>query len=92
MLDHSGNVIGVYTASEARKKAEALSLDMVMVSLRTSPITCKAIDFRKRILNRFYDQIVVKSNKQSNKLLIKISLDLPQPRVSKFLQTSTKMK
>jgi translation initiation factor IF-3 len=70
LLDHSGSVIGVYTASEARKKAEALNLDMVMVSLNTSPITCKAVDFRKRILNRFYDQIVVKSNKLSNEELI----------------------
>lgn len=55
LLDHLGNVIGVYTASEARKKSESLGLDMVMVSLKSTPVICKAVDFRKSLLNRFFD-------------------------------------
>lgn len=66
LLDGLGNVIGIYTASEARKKSESMGLDMVMVSLKSTPIICKAVDFRKSVLNRFFDEIVTKSNKQSN--------------------------
>jgi len=55
LLDDTGKVIGVYTASEARKKALALGLDMVLVSQNTFPIVCKAADFRHRTITRFYN-------------------------------------
>ena len=55
LLDEAGRVIGVYTASEARKKSEALGLDMVLMSEKSSPIICKAVDFRMRTINRFFD-------------------------------------
>lgn len=54
LLDDSNKIIGVYTASEARKKARTLSMDMVLVNLKSSPIVCRASDFRGRIVNKFY--------------------------------------
>lgn len=66
MLDDTGKVIGIYTASEARKKSQALGLDMVLVSLKSTPIVCKAADFRGRLINRFYNEIVVKRQKERN--------------------------
>lgn len=36
-----------------------------MVNLKSTPVVCKAVDFRKRLLDRFYDQIVVRSTKQN---------------------------
>lgn len=64
LLDDAGKVIGIYTASEARKKAQALGLDMVLITLNGSPIVCKASDFRGRVINRFYHEIVVKKQKE----------------------------
>lgn len=64
MLDDTGKVIGIYTASEARKKSQAMGLDMVLVSLKSTPIVCKAADFRGRLINRFYNEIVVKRQKE----------------------------
>jgi translation initiation factor IF-3 len=64
LLDDAGKVIGIYTASEARKKAQALRLDMVLITLNGSPIVCKAADFRGRVINRFYHEIVVKRQKE----------------------------
>ena len=69
LLDQEGRVIGVYTASEARKKAQNLNLDMVMVSMKASPMICKAVDFRKRTLNAFFDQVVLKSQRDSNQFM-----------------------
>ena len=54
LIDDSGKVIGMYTASEARKKANAMNLDMILVNKSTTPIICKAVDFRRRVLAKFY--------------------------------------
>lgn len=70
MLDDAGKVIGIYTASEARKKSQAMGLDMVLVSLKSTPIVCKAADFRGRLINRFYNEIVVKRQKERNQWVI----------------------
>jgi translation initiation factor IF-3 len=64
LTDDSGKVIGIYTASEARKKAVGLGLDMVLVTLKTSPIVCKVADFRGRLVHKFYNEIVVKRQKE----------------------------
>ena len=61
LLDSAGKVIGVYTASEARKKAAALGLDMILMNPQSSPIVCKAMNFRSKILTRFFEQVVEKS-------------------------------
>ena len=63
LLDDTGKVIGVYTASEARKKATNLGLDMVLVNIKTSPIVCRVSDFRNRTINRFYNEVVLKRQK-----------------------------
>jgi translation initiation factor IF-3 len=64
LLDDAGKVIGIYTASEARKKAQALGLDMVLVTLKGTPIVCKASDFRGRLISKFYQDIVLKRQKE----------------------------
>ncbi len=66
LLDDAGKVIGIYTASEARKKAQTLGLDMVLVTMKTSPIVCKVSDFRNRLIHKFYQDIVQKRQKQCN--------------------------
>jgi translation initiation factor IF-3 len=53
-MDDKNKVIGIYTASEARKKSLGLGLDMVLVSMGSVPIICRASDFRSRIINKFY--------------------------------------
>lgn len=64
LLDDGDKVIGIYTASEARKKAQALGLDMVLVNIKGSPIVCRASDFRSRLINKFYNEIVLKRQKE----------------------------
>lgn len=64
LIDDSGRVIGMYTASEARKKANALNLDMILVNKSIRPIICKAVDFRRRVLTKFYEDIVVRAQKR----------------------------
>lgn len=77
LLDDAGKVIGIYTASEARKKAQALGLDMVLVTNKGSPVICKASDFRGRLINRFYQEIVVKRQKERISYPIKSSIKQP---------------
>lgn len=60
LVDDKNKVIGIYTASEARKKSLGLGLDMVLVNMNTSPIICRASDFRSRIINKFYENVVLK--------------------------------
>jgi translation initiation factor IF-3 len=64
LIDDSGRVIGMYTASEARKKAKAMNLDMILLNKSISPIICKAVDFRRRLLTKFYEDIVVRTQKK----------------------------
>lgn len=66
LIDDSGRVIGMYTASEARKKANAINLDMILVNKSISPIICKAVDFRRRVLTKFYEDVVVRAQKRGN--------------------------
>ena len=64
LMDDANKVIGVYTASEARKKAESQGKDMVLVSQTATPILCRATDFRLRTINSFYQEIVMKNLKE----------------------------
>lgn len=70
LIDDSGRVIGMYTASEARKKANAMNLDMILVNKTITPIICKAIDFRRRVLTKFYEDIVVRAHKRGKNAII----------------------
>jgi translation initiation factor IF-3 len=70
LLDESGRVIGVYTASEARKKTASLNLDMVLVNLKSTPILCKAVGFRQHVIDRFFDQVVAKSQKMCTRYVM----------------------
>lgn len=70
LIDDAGRVIGMYTASEARKKANALNLDMILVNKSISPIICKAVDFRRRVLTKFYEDIVVRAQKKGKNAII----------------------
>ena len=66
LIDDGGKVIGIYTASEARKKSKAMGLDMVLVNKQANPYICRASDFRNRIVNRFYDDVILKRQKERN--------------------------
>jgi hypothetical protein len=63
LLDDKSKVIGIYTASEARKKSLGMGLDMVLVNMASTPIVCRASDFRKRVVNKFYEGVVLKRQK-----------------------------
>ena len=56
----------MYTASEARRKASTLGLDMVLVNKSSSPIVCKAADFRDKVVSRFYEEVVLKVQSKGN--------------------------
>jgi len=60
LVDDGGRVIGIYTASEARRKANGLKLDMVLINKTSNPMVCRAVDFRNRVLSRFYEEVVSK--------------------------------
>ena len=62
-MDEKGKVLGIYTASEARKKAVNMKMDMVMVSNNTMPPVCKVSNFREGIIARFYQEVVLKRQK-----------------------------
>jgi translation initiation factor IF-3 len=78
LLDDAGKVIGIYTASEGRKKAQALGLDMVLVTNDCSPVICKASDFRGRLISRFYQEIVIK--RQKERIMYPTQSSTKQPR------------
>ena len=63
LVDESNRIIGIYTASEARKKSKSLHLDMTLVSSNTVPVVCKAVDFRQRVSQQFFDSVVSKQLK-----------------------------
>ena len=63
LLDDKSKVIGIYTASEARKKSLGMGLDMVLVNMAATPIVCRVSDFRNRIINKFYENVVLKRQK-----------------------------
>ena len=63
MFDEKGRVIGIYNALEARRKAETLKLDMILVNKKETPVSCKLTDFRNRTINQFYQEIVSKSQR-----------------------------
>jgi translation initiation factor IF-3 len=71
LIDEEGKVIGIYTASEARKKSKALGMDMVLVNKKVTPFICRASDFRNRIIDKFYNQIILKRQKERTSVLIK---------------------
>lgn len=62
LINQTGKMIGIYNASEARRKALSLGKDMVLVNENCEPVICRVIDFRNAVLNRFYEEIVVKRN------------------------------
>ena len=92
LLDDHGKVLGIYSASEARKKAGSMGLDMVLVSSKTSPPVCKASNFKESIISRFYQEIVMKRHEERIEKAIQCC-GKPRPsRVSGFPPTSTRRK
>ena len=71
LLDEGGKVLGIYSASEARKKARNMKLDMVLVSAQSSPPVCRVSNFREDIVSRFYEEVVVKRSQERRIVLRK---------------------
>lgn len=64
LLDENNKLIGVYPASEARKKAYNLKKDITLVNSTSDPVICRAVPFRNDLLNKFFDEIVYKHNEK----------------------------
>lgn len=58
--------MGSYSPAEARKKAQNMNTDIVLVNETSNPPVCKLFNFREFILKKFFDEIVNKRNEQSN--------------------------
>ena len=62
-MDEAGRVIGVYSASEARKKAQGMSLDLILINHKSMPMVCKLTPFRRNTIERFFKEFVSKRSK-----------------------------
>lgn len=62
LLDENNKLIGIYEASEARRKASNMKKDIILVNVKSSPAVCKVVSFREMTLRKFYDEIVNKRN------------------------------
>lgn len=76
LLDEKNKLIGIYEASEARRKATTMKKDIVLVNVQSTPAVCKIINFRESILKKFYDEIVIKRNEQRTRFLTQLSKKL----------------
>jgi|JI6StandDraft_1071083.scaffolds.fasta_scaffold08639_9 hypothetical protein len=66
LLDEKGKVLGLYTPTQAKKKAEQLKKDLVLMNENSTPIICKALNFKEEIVTRFYNERVLKNKDESN--------------------------
>jgi len=64
LLDENNKLIGVYPASEARKKAYNMKKDITLVNSTSDPVICRVLQFRNDLLNKFFDEIVYKHNEK----------------------------
>ena len=64
LLDENSKLVGVYPASEARKKAYSMKKDITLVNSTSDPVICKVVSFRNDLLNKFFDEIVYKHNEK----------------------------
>jgi translation initiation factor IF-3 len=64
LLDENNKLIGVYPASEARKKAYNMKRDITLVNSQSDPVICKVVNFRNDLLSKFFDEIVYKHNEK----------------------------
>lgn len=55
LLDENNKLVGVYPASEARKKAYNMKKDITLVNSTSDPVICKVVSFRNDLLNKFFD-------------------------------------
>ena len=91
---------GVYQIAEARRMAEEMELDLVMISDKADPPICKIIDFQKFLYQQKKKQKEIKANAQ--KVVIKEIRFGPQTddhdynfklnHAKKFLEEGAKVK
>ena len=55
LLDENNKLVGIYPASEARKKALNLKKDITLVNSTSDPVICRVIEFRNNVLNKFFE-------------------------------------
>jgi len=100
VIGHDGEQIGVISKAEAIAKAEAVGLDLVMMSPNAKPPVCKIIDFGKYK----YEQSKKANEAKKKQHVIQIKevkvrastdqhdLDVKLKRVVKFLEQGNKVK
>jgi hypothetical protein len=87
LLDENNKLVGVYPASEARKKAYSMKKDITLVNSISDPVICKVVPFRNDLLNKFFDEIVYKHNE---KRTIFSNLSAEQGQLNKITESSAK--
>ncbi|MES0372523.1 MAG: translation initiation factor IF-3 [Mariprofundaceae bacterium] len=100
VIGHDGEQIGVISKAEAIAKAEAVGLDLVMMSPNAKPPVCKIIDYGKYK----YEQSKKANEAKKKQHVIQIKevkvrastdqhdLDVKLKRVVKFLEQGNKVK
>jgi translation initiation factor IF-3 len=100
VIGHDGEQIGVISRNEAIAKAEAVGLDLVMMSPNAKPPVCKIIDYGKYK----YEQSKKANEAKKKQHVIQIKevkvrastdqhdLDVKLKRVVKFLEQGNKVK
>jgi len=78
LLDENNKLIGVYPASEARKKAYNMKKDITLVNSTSDPVICRVLQFRNDLLNKFFDEIVYKHNEKRTFFNLSFSFEQSQ--------------
>lgn len=69
LLDEKGKLIGIYTPTQAYKKAEQTGKDLVVMNEQSTPIVAKLMHFKSDIVQRFYNDLVLKNRDTRNNWL-----------------------
>lgn len=90
LLDENNKLVGVYPASQARKKAYNMKKDITLVNSTSDPVICRVVSFRNDMLNKFFDEIVYKHNEKCNPFNLFFSIE--QSKRIKGTQNRTQLK
>ncbi|CAD8063585.1 unnamed protein product [Paramecium sonneborni] len=58
LLDAQNKLIGVFACEEARKKADKLGQDLIMINQEIKPALCKVCDYSDELASKFMNDIV----------------------------------
>ncbi|CAD8057424.1 unnamed protein product [Paramecium primaurelia] len=74
LLDSQNKLIGVFACEEARKKADKLGQDLIMINQEIKPALCKVCDYSDELASKFMNDIVkIKEQQKLNDQHFKLS-------------------